>query len=184
MTALAEKRAILERLLRQKMEQPKTASLSFAQERLWFLDQLVPGSSVYNITRAIALDGPLDFATLARAAAGVVRRHEALRTTFRADRADTERPLQVVAPQLALNLPLIDLSGLPPERRQETAAALSRQAAVLPFDLTRGPLLRLRLLRLAAERHRLLATFHHIVFDGGSFGVFFRELSALYRGNS
>ena len=83
--APAEKRALLERRLRQKAEQPKTAPLSFAQERLWFLDQLVPGSSVYNITRAITLDGPLDPAALARAASGVVRRHEALRTTFRSE---------------------------------------------------------------------------------------------------
>ena len=185
--APAEKRALLERLLRQKAEQPKTAPLSFAQERLWFLDQLVPGSTVYNITRAIALDGPLDPAALERAAAGVVRRHEALRTTFRADPANPanpDRPVQIVAPHGDLALPIVDLSGLPPERRQETAAALSRQAAVRPFDLARGPLLRLTFLRLAYERHLLLAAFHHIVFDGWSFGVFFRELSALYRGLS
>src|SRR5262249_58619726 len=105
-------------------------------------------------------------------------------TTFR---AAGEGPLQVVAPQADLRLPtlpIVDLSGLPPGRRQGTAEALASAEAGRPFDLARGPLLRLRLLRQEAESHLLLATFHHIVFDGWSFGVFCRELSALYPGLS
>src|SRR5215472_8544961 len=176
----AEKRALLERRLKRK-EAAQPAPLSFSQERLWFFDQLAPGSPVYNVTRAIALTGPLDPAALARAAAAIVQRHDALRTTFAAagtaTPVDTDRPVQVVAPDLRLSLPRVDLSDLPPERCRETAAALTREAAVLPFDLARGPLLRLTLLRLAGACHLLLASFHHIVFDGWSLGVFCRELS-------
>ncbi len=141
------------------------APLSFAQERLWFLDQLTPGITAYSIVRAFRLRGPLDLEALARAAAVVVCRHEALRTTF----AEVEgRPAQVIAPEAMPEIQVLADHLLPDEARK-------------PFDLQAGPLLRLAVARLAPDDHRLVIAMHHIVSDGWSMGIFFRELSALYR---
>ncbi|WP_029006248.1 non-ribosomal peptide synthetase, partial [Azorhizobium doebereinerae] len=153
------------------------APLSFAQERLWFFEQLHPGSAVYNIPVALRLPGSLDPALLKRALAEIVARHAALRTTFAARDGS---PVQVVAPHVALDLPLDDLSALPADARQAEAARRATEEGRLPFDLAAGPLLRARLLKLAADDHLLLLTLHHIVSDGWSMGVLFRELSALY----
>ncbi|HEY3570033.1 MAG TPA: amino acid adenylation domain-containing protein [Thermoanaerobaculia bacterium] len=149
--------------------------LSFAQERLWFLDQWEPGSPLYNMPAALELRGRLDRAALAAALGEIVRRHEALRTTFRAEAGE---PAQVIAPQAPFPLPLIDLRGLP-ERRAE-AARLAAAEARRPFDLGRGPLLRAALLRLGDEEHVALVAMHHIVSDGWSTGLMVRELGALY----
>jgi non-ribosomal peptide synthetase component F len=146
--------------------------LSFAQQRLWFLDQLEPGSPLYNVSGALRAEGPLDAAVLARCLTEIVRRHEALRTTF------TERdgePFQVVQPPEPFGLPVIDLAGLP-----DRARALAHDEAHRPFDLRQGPLLRALLLRLAAEEHVLVLTVHHIASDGWSMGILIRELAALY----
>ncbi|HEX3529040.1 MAG TPA: non-ribosomal peptide synthase/polyketide synthase [Thermoanaerobaculia bacterium] len=156
--------------------------LSFAQERLWFLDQLMPGSPIYNIPGALALTGRLDAAALAAAFAAVVRRHEGPRTVFR---ATAGQPFQVVLPPAPPPLPLIDLTALPAAAGTAEAARLQRAEAARGFDLASGPLFRVCLLRLAASSdetgsHLLLLTFHHIVFDGWSTGVLARELSALY----
>ncbi len=156
--------------------------LSFAQERLWFLDQLTPGSYVYNIPGVLILSGRLDVAALAAAFAEVVRRHESLRTVFHAPAGE---PVQVVLPPFATPLPVIDLTALPEEARAAAAERLRRAEMTRGFDLARGPLLRACLLRLAAggapdRRHLLLLNFHHIAFDGWSVGVLARELSALY----
>ncbi len=148
--------------------------LSFAQRRLWFLEQLEPGTAVYNVPGEVRLSGPFDAAALTAAFGEVLRRHEALRTVF--PQRDGE-PLQRVEPARGW-LPLIDLT----ERSDFSAEAerLARAEASRPFDLARGPLCRGLLLRLGAEEHRLLVTFHHIAADGWSLGIFLDELAALY----
>ncbi|HVR97714.1 MAG TPA: condensation domain-containing protein, partial [Thermoanaerobaculia bacterium] len=151
--------------------------LSFSQQRLWFLDQLTPGTSAYNVPTALRLRGRLDAAALHLAFAEIVRRHETLRTTFPA--VDGE-PRQVIAPTAQTPLPVIDLAGLPEERRRQEAGELLRSEARRPFHLAAGPLLRLLLLRLEEDEHTLLVCVHHIVADGWSVGVLVRELTALY----
>ncbi|HWM91848.1 MAG TPA: amino acid adenylation domain-containing protein [Thermoanaerobaculia bacterium] len=153
------------------------APVSFAQERLWFLDQLAPGLTAYSIVRVFRLRGPLDTEALARAAAGVIRRHAALRTTFA---ALEDRPVQVIAAITAIaaiEVPVIDVAS------PEEADRRLKEEAQRPFDLRSGPLLRMTVARLAPDDHRLLLAMHHIVSDGWSMGILFRELSALYRGD-
>jgi amino acid adenylation domain-containing protein len=150
--------------------------LSFAQQRLWFLQQLEPASAAYNIPVAYRLKGVLDVVALERALEALVGRHEVLRTTF-ADAEDA--PVQVVAPTARVTLPVVDLSASrDPEREARRAAAAEARAA---FDLERGPVLRCKLLRLAPCDHVLVLTVHHIASDGWSMGVLLRELGALYR---
>jgi amino acid adenylation domain-containing protein len=152
--------------------------LSFAQQRLWFLDQLEPGSPFYNLPTAVRLTGPLDVVALKQSLNEVVRRHEALRTTF----ASAEgRPLQVIAARMTLALPVVDLTGL--EERQVEAQRLATAEARRPFDLAQGPLLRACLLRLEDSEHSehvVLLNMHHIVSDGWSMNVLIQELAALY----
>ncbi|HEX2569781.1 MAG TPA: non-ribosomal peptide synthase/polyketide synthase [Polyangia bacterium] len=152
--------------------------LSFAQQRLWFLDQLEPGSPFYNIPVAVRLTGALDGDALERSFAALVRRHEALRTHFE---LRDGQPVQAVAPELELGLTRIDLQALPAEEREARARSLAREEALRPFDLGRGPLLRVQLLRLGPEDHLLLVTLHHIISDGWSMGILVRELGALYQ---
>ncbi|HSG40674.1 MAG TPA: condensation domain-containing protein, partial [Thermoanaerobaculia bacterium] len=144
--------------------------LSFAQERMWVLNRLEPESPLYNIPGGLRLRGRLDVEALRAALREIVRRHEALRTTFAVKGG---RPVQVVAAALDLPVPVEELDEADLHRR-------SVQEARQPFDLAAGPLVRARLLRLGEEEHVLLVTFHHIVADGWSIGVFVRELSALY----
>jgi len=151
----------------------KPTALSFAQQRLWFLDQLEPGKSVYNLAGAIRLTGLVDIAALTQSFNEIVRRHETLRTTFR--EIDGE-PFQIIAPSLVIPMRVEDLSGL----AKEDVARLAAEEARIPFDLIRGPLLRIRLLKLGDLDHVLLFTMHHIVSDGWSIGVLTRELSLLY----
>ncbi|HEX9936043.1 MAG TPA: amino acid adenylation domain-containing protein, partial [Longimicrobium sp.] len=151
--------------------------LSFAQERLWFLDRLQPGSAVYNLPLVARLTGALDAAALERALGEVVRRHEALRTTFA--EADGQ-PVQVIAPFAGFALPLEDLSGLDAEAREAAVEARTAEEAACPFDLAAGPLFRPALLRLGAEEHVLLLCMHHVVSDEWSTEVLFAELAALY----
>jgi amino acid adenylation domain-containing protein len=148
---------------------------SFAQERLWFLDQLDGGGAAYNVPAGIRLRGPLSVPVLTAALDGAVRRHEALRTTFA---MAEEHVLQVIAPELRTPLPLIDLSGVP----KDEARRVMEEEAARPFDLARGPLLRARLLRTSPEDHLLLFLMHHIVSDGWSMGVLLREVARLYEG--
>jgi amino acid adenylation domain-containing protein len=152
--------------------------LSFAQQRLWFLAQLAPDSPFYNTSAALDLQGPLDAAALARACNEIVRRHEALRTTFATVDGSA---VQVIAPAAPVAVPEVDLRGLPVEDREREAERLALEEAGTPFDLVHGPLLRLRLLRLDAERSVLVLNTHHIVSDDWSLDVFVRELAALYR---
>ena len=151
--------------------------LSFAQERLWFLDQLDPGSAAYNIPVVLRLLGSLDVAVLQASLAEIVRRHEALRTTFPLLEG---RPEQVVTPTPVLAFARIDLTAVPPESGAGELQRLALVEAGRPFDLARGPLLRIGLVRLAADEHAVLFTLHHIVSDGWSMEVLVRELGALY----
>ncbi|MEA2694107.1 MAG: hypothetical protein QOJ16_3494 [Acidobacteriota bacterium] len=154
--------------------------LSFAQQRLWFLDQWEPGDPSYNVPAAVRLEGELDAAALGRALAEIVRRHEVLRTTFEAVEGE---PRQVIREEMAIPLPRIDLSCLPalPEGiREETLERLAREEAWTPFDLARGPHLRARLFGLGPGDHLLTLTLHHIVSDGGSTAVLIHEIRSLY----
>ncbi len=151
--------------------------LSFAQERLWFLDQLEPGSAAYNIPGAVALTGDLRPDALAGALSAIAARHESLRTRFA---ARDGRPAQIVAAPLPALLPVIDLRALPEAAREVEAERLAREEAGRPFDLTTGPLLRARLLCQGETEWTCLLTLHHIAADGWSMGVLLRELSILY----
>ncbi|HYG65957.1 MAG TPA: amino acid adenylation domain-containing protein [Thermoanaerobaculia bacterium] len=152
---------------------------SFAQQRLWFVDRLKPGSSAYNVPLAARLTGALDAAALGSALREVACRHEVLRTTF-AERDG--RPVQVIAPEPRLPLDIVDLRGLPEAEREAEVARRAITETLRPFDLAAGPLIRAALLRLAEEEHALLVTMHHIVTDGWSMGIFLRELTELYGG--
>ena len=151
--------------------------LSFAQQRLWFLDQFEPNSAVYNIPMALRLTGALDVAALQQSLNEIVRRHEAVRTGFR---TVDDKPTQVIQPASALETPLVDLAERPELEREETALRLCDEEAQRPFDLKRDVLLRAKLFRLGEADHILLLTMHHIASDAWSVGVLNSELTALY----
>ncbi|WP_420129160.1 amino acid adenylation domain-containing protein [Longimicrobium sp.] len=173
----SEKRELLRKILLEKIGGTRTAPTSFAQERLWFIDRLEPGSALYNISVAWRLDGALDPAALERALGEIVRRHEALRTVFVEVGGS---PVQVIAPFSGFALPVEDVSGLGDADRKPAVRRRAEEEASRPFDLAVGPLFRAALLRVGAREHVLLLTMHHIVSDGWSMGVLYRELSALY----
>ncbi|MBJ6765766.1 amino acid adenylation domain-containing protein, partial [Myxococcaceae bacterium JPH2] len=152
------------------------APLSFAQQRLWFLDQLQPGTGTYNMPRALRLEGLLDVAALERAFTELLHRHAALRTSF--PQQDGE-PTQRITPSGPFALEVLDLSAR--EDREDAARRLTEAEASTPFLLATGPAIRVRLLRLEARRHILLLTMHHIVSDGWTMGILVRELSELYQ---
>src|SRR5262249_44219313 len=149
-----------------------------AQERLWFLDQVAPGSPVYNVPLALPLRGPHDHDALERAVAELVRRHESLRTTFP---SRDGRPLQHVAAAAPVRVPVAHLTERPEARRTAGVGRLRAAEARGSFNLGIGPLVRWRLLRLAPQEGLLLVTLHHIICDGWSLGVLRRELMSLYR---
>ncbi len=153
------------------------APLSFAQQRLWFIDQLEPGSPLYNIPVALRVEGRLDSAVLAHCLGEIVRRHEALRTVFTVRQGE---PAQAVQPAAPFQLAVVDLAALPESRREAAALRLAADEAARPFDLTRGLLLRGMLLRLAADDRFVTLTLHHIAGDGWSLRILIREITALY----
>ena len=155
----------------------KDLPLSFSQQRLWFLDQYEPNSSVYNIPSALRLRGSLNIGALEQSLNEIIRRHESLRTTF--SMVDGE-PVQVIAPSVEFSLAVVDLRDHPEGEREEEAQRLVDEEARRPFDLAQGPLFRSKLVRLGEDDHVLLLTMHHIVSDGWSMGVLHRELSVLY----
>ena len=186
----SERLELLARRLKKKGESvPKTtqtisrrteassAPLSFAQQRLWFIDQLEPGNPAYNNLDAFRLTDRLNVAALERTTSEIVKRHEALRTTF--PTVDGQ-PVQIISQTLSVPLRVTDLSHLPAVGREAEAERLVREEAQRPFDLAQGPLLRTTLLRLGEEDHILLLAMHHIVSDGWSGGVLFQEITALY----
>ncbi len=160
------------------MQRGQNIPLSSAQQRLWFIDQLDPASSLYNINRALRLRGPLDSAKLAEAVQSIARRHEILRTTFVAHEG---RPMQQLAPSITLPLTVHDLLPWPASTREAEAEQIINTESKQPFDLARGPLARVTLVRLASEDHLLLLSIHHIIADAWAVKIFFQELAAFYR---
>jgi amino acid adenylation domain-containing protein len=152
--------------------------LSFAQQRLWFLDQLEPGSPTYLLPLAIRLSGPLHLATFQHSVQAIVQRHEVLRTTIFTVNGE---PRQIIDPILRLPLPLVDLSELPVPQREALARQMALQESEQPIDLASKPLLRATLLRLSPNEHILLLTLHSIISDSWSMGIFMRELASLYQ---
>jgi hypothetical protein len=155
--------------------------LSFAQQRLWFVDQMEPGSPLYNVPAAFRLSGPLAVAALRRALGELVRRQAALRTVFTLAGGRPVQRIEPAAPQTSPPLPLLDLAALPPRRRAAESLRLLTAEARAPFDLARGPLLRCRLVRLAPGEHLMSCVLHHIVADWWSIGLLLRELAAAYQ---
>jgi amino acid adenylation domain-containing protein len=153
--------------------------LSFAQQRLWFLDQLIPESPAYNIPVAVRLTGMLRIAVLEQTFTDIVRRHEVLRTTFTVGQDD--QPVQIIeTSDLTISLPIIDLQALSPVEQPSEIQRLAIEEANRPFDLVKGPLLRLTLLQLSTETYVLLLTMHHVISDGWSIAIFIQEVAALY----
>jgi amino acid adenylation domain-containing protein len=152
--------------------------LSFAQQRLWFLEQLEPGSPLYNCPGAAHLRGKLDVEALAQSINEIIRRHESLRTSFATVTGD---PVQVISKELELKLDVEDLSTLDAAERSELVEHRVQLEARTGFDLASGPLLRVKLLRLAEHEHVVLFTFHHIISDAWSLGVFLNELATHYQ---
>jgi amino acid adenylation domain-containing protein len=153
--------------------------LSFGQQRLWFLDQLEPGSVAYNMPSAVRLEGRLDLPALERSLDEIVRRHEALRTVFHLSAGEDE-PEQRILPAVPAPLPRADLGALSRHARETEARRRIAAEARRPFDLSRGPLLRALLVRLSEDEHVLLLVLHHIAGDGWSMGVLLQEMAALY----
>lgn len=181
----AEQQELLGRLLREKAQSRiKRFPLSFAQQRLWVLDQMEGGrTAAYSVPTALRLTGSLDAAALERSFGEVVRRHEALRTTFESN-ALTGTPEQLIHPSRPFHLETMDLAPLPEDERAHEARRISNEEAQTPFDLSKGPLIRAKLLRLAPEEHLLLLTLHHIVSDMWSTSVLTGELTSLYEAYS
>jgi hypothetical protein len=186
----AAKLELLTRRLREKSERAAYAPpirrrdpsitrppLSFAQQRLWFVQQLEPNNIAYNIPMSVRLSGSLNVATLERSFSEVVRRHEVLRTTF----AELDgQPVQVISPPQHVNLDVIDLRGLAKVAQADEVARERRNEIETHFDLAEGPLWRAKLLRLEAEEHIALFTMHHAISDGWSMNVLMSELGKLY----
>jgi len=158
---------------------PRSESLplSFAQQRLWFLDQLEPGTATYNIPIGIRLSGSLNVGALEQSISEVVRRHETLRTRFVSVDGAAQ---QVIAAAEPVKLLVTELGGLEAAEQEKETSRLANEEAAQPFDLEHGPLWRGQLIRLNAAEHVLLFTMHHIVSDGWSMGVLVREVSGLY----
>ena len=185
-----EKRALLELLMQRKglsrspvgsiprVPERDSYPLSFAQQRLWFMDQMEPGSPFYNEPLlAIRIRGPLDSEVLVRTFDEIVRRHESLRTTF----ANVDgKPVQRISPPAPAPVTAVDLRGLPAGQREVKLRELAQEEAGRPFDLSAGPLLRVTIVRLGGEDHTVLIEMHHIITDGWSNRILLREMMQLY----
>jgi amino acid adenylation domain-containing protein len=152
-------------------------SASFAQEQLWLLNQFAPEDPAYNISTSIRLKGPLNHAALTQTLGEVIRRHDVLRSTFRSGGG---RPLQIVQPYCCLPMPLVDIRSVAQREKNVFSNMLASREARRPFDLSRGPLLKTRLLALGERDHIVLFTMHHIVSDGWSIAILVREVAAIY----
>ncbi|MFF1700192.1 amino acid adenylation domain-containing protein [Streptomyces sp. NPDC058257] len=158
-------------------DRDRSLPLAAAQQRLWFLDRWTPGSAAYNAPLALRLTGPVDIAVLGHALSGVVARHEILRTRYE---SVDGLPHQIVEEPAPVPLDVTDLRELPADEREKKVTELIADGAALPFDLTRGPVLRASLFRLADEEHVLLLAIHHIATDGWSTAIVTREVMAYY----
>ena len=160
-----------------RIDREQDLPLSFAQQRLWFLDKFSTSNTAYNIQVAVRMIGELDHVALERALNEIIRRHESLRTTFV---ARDGRPVQVIAPEYSITLPLLDISEASPSEREVTIERIYSEEGRNAFDLGKLPLFRFHLLKLAETEHALLLNMHHIISDGWSMGVITRELAAHY----
>ncbi|PYX63491.1 MAG: non-ribosomal peptide synthetase, partial [Acidobacteria bacterium] len=151
--------------------------LSFAQERLWFMERLQPGLPFNNIPLAIRIRGRVDVDALRRAIESLIARHESFRTSFRSVKG---RPMATLQPASGFKLEQVELGGLAPAQREGEIKRVCSEEASTPFNLEKAPLLRIKLLRLTPEEQILLITTHHIVSDAWSLGIFYNELAALY----
>jgi amino acid adenylation domain-containing protein/FkbM family methyltransferase len=161
-----------------KVERGEKTPLSFAQERLWFLDQLIPNRPLYNISRAVRMEGRLDLPALERVINEIIRRHEVLRTRFE---IETGEPVQIIDPWEPRALDVEYLTGLTPEEKERQVGLVATEDARTGCDLSRGPLLRVKVLKLKEDEHVLLCAMHHIVSDGWSTEIMIREVGALYQ---
>src|SRR5262249_9670909 len=159
-----------------RRERPSRMAVSYAQQRLWFIDRLKETSTEYNMPQALRLKGVLDREALERAINTIVARHETLRTQFEEVACD---PQQGIEAELRMAVPVEDLRGIGAGEQRARVAEVLREEAGRAFDLAHGPVLRLRLLQVGEEEHILLRTMHHIVSDGWSQGIFNRELGLL-----
>lgn len=185
-----EKRALLELMLKEKgvdvlgtkiLPQGRASNkfpLSFGQQRLWFLDQLDPGTPLYNNPAAVILKGNANIAALEKALNIIVQRHEVLRTTFA---TENDQPIQVIQSDMPIKLEQVDLRHLPAAEREAAAMNLAKEKAQLPFDLSTGPLFRVSLMQLAEQEYLMLLVMHHIVSDGWSLSIFIQEVAILYK---
>ncbi|MBT6048445.1 MAG: amino acid adenylation domain-containing protein, partial [Candidatus Scalindua sp.] len=160
-----------------KASRERELPLSFAQSRIWFIDRMEGSSVEYNMPEALRLKGDLDITALERAIHEIVRRHESLRTHF--EEIDG-RPVQVIKDEVNIDIPIIDLTGMKEKEQEHEVKRIIRNEAEKAFDLSKGTVLRVRIIKLTDNEHILLRTFHHIVSDGWSMGVFLREFSTLY----
>src|SRR5262249_51631341 len=158
---------------------PRRFALSFAQRRLWALNQMDGGSPSYNVPGALWANGALDVKAFERSFGEVIRRHESLRATFELNE-ETGEPEQLIHPWEPFKLEVLDLTSAPEAEREQAARRLANEEAQKPFDLSKGPLLRVRLLKIEAEKHVLLLTLSHIVSDMWSTGILTREVVTLY----
>src|SRR6266436_3514347 len=174
-----ERRLILQKMLAREAaaEAERTAPLSSAQRRLWFLQALTPDSPFYSVDMGVQIDASVDVDALQRALTEILRRHESLRARFMVRDGS---PVQVIEEAIDLVCPVIDLRDLPDAEREAEAMRIAEAEARRPFDLTRAPLLRTSLVRVAEHEYLFLLNLHHIVADGWSLQVFSRELTALY----
>ncbi|QMS92210.1 amino acid adenylation domain-containing protein [Nostoc edaphicum CCNP1411] len=175
------KRQLLAKLLQQQAAKQQNFPLSFAQKRLWFLEQLQPGLSVYNLPSALRLKGKLNINALGQSLQSIVRRHEILHTSFS---VVNDEPVQNIAAKFSLTLPLVDLRGLSPEHQAAQVMQQAKLLTVRPFHLTQAPLLRVALLQLSTTEYVLLFVMQHIIADYWSMRVLVRELALLYQGYS
>ena len=164
------------------VERPGNFPLSFAQERLWFLDRLVPDSPFYNISVSLFITGSLQVKILEKTFKELVRRHEALRTSFISN--DDGKPSQIIDPGLTIEMPILDLQSLTNQEKMAEVKRVAKEDEEKVFDLTKAPLMRITLLKLSGEEHVLLMSMHHIISDGWSIGVLNREITILYKAYS
>ena len=172
-------RAVDDHIPARRLGQP--LPLSYAQERLWFLDQFQPNNPVYNVITTIEMQGPFHMRALKWSIDQITARHEALRTTFRAEKG---RPVQVIAPFIETALPRIDLQGLEPSLIGPEARRLTTLEFRRPFNLAAGPVFRLLILRLNPRRHQIILVMHHIISDARSVEIFSTEFLTLYQNYS
>jgi amino acid adenylation domain-containing protein len=161
----------------QSVSRDQHLPLSFAQQRLWLIDQITANNSVYNVTLAYRMTGDLDIEMFSQSLNAIAQRHESLRTTFN---IIDQQPVQSFVGNLEIDLPIIDLRSLTVNEQKQELGKISEIEAKTPFDLSQSPLLRAKLVRLAPDDHVFFLTMHHIICDGWSLDIFFRELGLIY----